>query len=103
MGHAAVRGKITKIYQKDSCQLPNNSISSVTMEVCLTNNNHIGTECIIIPELQNNYPQLAAIKPLHFIYEDVYVILTQVYYHAVRPIEFLLKKALTHHVPPAYR
>ena len=40
--------------------------------------------------MQNKYPQLAPIKPTQYNYEDVEVIIGQDYYHAVRPIEFIL-------------
>ena len=51
---------------------------------------HIDTEDINKPELQEFYPQLAPIKPFQYNYKNVEVILGQDYYHAVRPIEFLL-------------
>ena len=37
-----------------------------------------------------NNPQLAPIKPTQYTHEDVEVIIGQDYYHAVRPIEFVL-------------
>ena len=40
--------------------------------------------------MQNKYPQLAPIKPTQYTYKDVEVIIGQDYYHAVRPIEFIL-------------
>ena len=40
--------------------------------------------------MQIIYPQLAPIKPTQYTYEDVEVIIGQDYYHAVRPIEFIL-------------
>ena len=50
----------------------------------------IGCELINTADLQNKYPQLAPIKPTQYTYEDVEVIIGQDYYHAVRPIEFIL-------------
>ena len=40
--------------------------------------------------MQKKYPQLAPIKPTQYTYEDVEVLIGQDYYHAVRPIEFIL-------------
>ena len=48
------------------------------------------SELINIAELQNKYPQLAPVKPTQNNYEDVEVVIGQDYYHAVRPIEFIL-------------
>ena len=50
----------------------------------------IGSELINIADLQNKHPQLAPIKPTQYTYEDVEVIIEQDYYHAVRPLEFIL-------------
>ena len=41
-------------------------------------------------DLQIKYPLLAPIKPTQYTYEDVENIIGQDYYHAVRPIEFIL-------------
>ena len=53
-------------------------------------NIRIGSELINIADLQNKYPQLAPIKPTQYTSEDVEVIIGQDYYHAVRPIDFVL-------------
>ena len=50
----------------------------------------IGSASISIPELQEKYPQLAPIKPRHYKYEDVKIIIGQDFYHAIRPVEYLL-------------
>ena len=60
------------------------------MEAHEKDNIHIGAECIKIPELQNKNSQVAPRKPLQYKYEDVEIILGQDYYHAVRPVKFLL-------------
>ena len=41
------------------------------------------------PELQEKYPQLAPIKPIHFKYEDVEINNGQDFYHAIRPDEYM--------------
>ena len=41
--------------------------------------------------MQNKYHQLAPIKSTQYTYEDVEVIIGQDYYHAVKPIEFILR------------
>ena len=53
-------------------------------------NIRVGSELINIADLQNEYPQLARIKPTQYTYEDVEVIIGQDYYHAIRPIELIL-------------
>ena len=50
----------------------------------------IGSDSISIPKLQEKYPQLASIKPRHYKYEDVEIIIGQDFYHAIRPVEYLL-------------
>ena len=50
----------------------------------------IGSDSISIPELHKKYPQLAPIKPIHYKYEDVEIILEQDFYRAIRPVEYLL-------------
>ena len=50
----------------------------------------IGSDSISIPELQEKYPQLAPIKPIHYKYEDVEIIIGQDFYHAIRRVEYLL-------------
>ena len=50
----------------------------------------IGSDSINIPELQEKYPQLAPIKPIHYKYEEVEMIIGQDFYNAIRPVEYLL-------------
>ena len=50
----------------------------------------IGLDSISIPDLQDKYPQLAPIKPIHYKYEEVEIIFGQNFYHAIRPVEYLL-------------
>ena len=50
----------------------------------------IGSDSISIPELQEKYPQLAPIKPIHYKYEEVEIIIGQNFYHAIRLVEYLL-------------
>ena len=52
----------------------------------------IGSDSIIIPELPEKYPQLAPIKPIHYKYEAVEIIIGQDFYHAIRRVEYLLGK-----------
>ena len=68
----------------------NNSDFVFSLCAYVKDNIRIGSELINIADLQNKYPQLAPIKPTHYTYEDVEVIIGQDYYHAVRPIEFIL-------------
>ena len=69
---------------------PNNSDFVFSLCAYVRDNIRIGSELINIADLQNKYPQLAPIKPTQYTYEDVEVIIRQDYYHAVRPIEFIL-------------
>ena len=69
---------------------PNNSDFVFSLCAYVKENIRIGSEVINIADLQNKYPQLAPIKPSQYTYEDVEVIIGQDYYHAVRPIEFIL-------------
>ena len=69
---------------------PNNSDFVFPLCECVTDNIRIGFELINIADFQNKYPQLAPIKPIQNTYEDVEVIIGQDYYHAVRPVEFIL-------------
>ena len=57
---------------------------------CSRDHIRIGSDSISIPELQEKYPQLAPIKPIHYKYEDVEIIIGQDFYHAIRPVEYLL-------------
>ena len=66
-------------------------ISYFSLCAYIKNNIRIGSELINIADLQNKYPQLAPILPTQYTYEDVEVIIGQDYYHAVRPIEFILR------------
>ena len=69
---------------------PNNSDFVFSLRAYVKDRIRIGSELINIADLQNKYPQLAPIKPTQYTYEDVEVIIGQDYYHAVRPIEFIL-------------
>ena len=69
---------------------PNNSDFVFSLCAYVKDNIQIGSELINFTDLQNKYPQLAPIKPTQYTYEDIEVIIGQDYYHAVRPIEFIL-------------
>ena len=69
---------------------PNNSDFVFSLCEFFKDNIPIGSELINIGDLQNKYPQLAPIKPTQYTYEDVELIIGQDYYHAVKPIEFIL-------------
>ena len=69
---------------------PNNSYFVFSLCAYVKDTIQIGSELINIADLQNKYPQLAPIKLTQYTYEDVEVIIGQDYYHAVRPIEFIL-------------
>ena len=69
---------------------PNNSDFVFSLCAYIKYTIQIGSELINIAELQNEYSQLAPNKPTQYTYEDVEVIIGQDYYHAVRPIEFIL-------------
>ena len=69
---------------------PNNSDFVFSLCAYVKDNIRIGSDLINIADLQNKYPQLAAIKPTPYTYKDVEVIIGQDYYHAVRPVEFIL-------------
>ena len=60
------------------------------MEAHEKDNFHIGAVCNNIPELKTKNPHLAPMKPLQYNYEDAEVIQGQDYYHAIRPVKFLL-------------
>ena len=69
---------------------PNNSEFVFPHCAYVKDNIRIGSQLINIADLQNKYPQLAPIKPTQYTYEEVEVIIGRDYYHAVRPIEFIL-------------
>ena len=69
---------------------PNNSDFIFALCAYVKDNIRLSFELINFADLQNKYPQLAPIKPTQYTYEDVEVIIGQDYYHAVRPIEFIL-------------
>ena len=50
----------------------------------------IGSDSISIPELQEKYPQLAPINPIHYKFEEVEIIIGQDFYLAIRPVEYIL-------------
>ena len=68
----------------------NNSEFSFSVRAYVKDHIRIGSDSISIPELQEKYPQLAPIKPRHYKYEDVEIIIGQDFYHAIRPVEYLL-------------
>ena len=68
----------------------NNSEFSFSFRAYVKDHIRIGSDSISIPELQEKYPQLAPIKPRHYKYEDVEIIIGQDFYHAIRPVEYLL-------------
>ena len=68
----------------------NNSEFAFSFRAYVKDHIRIGLDSISIPELQEKYPQLAPIKPRHYKYEDVEIIIGQHFYHAIRPVEYLL-------------
>ena len=68
----------------------NNSEFSFSFRAYVKDHIRIGSDSISIPELQEKYPHLAPIKPRHHKYEDVEIIIGQDFYHAIRPVEYLL-------------
>ena len=81
---------------------PNNSDFVFSLFAYVKDNIQFGSELINIADLQNKYPQLAPIKPTQYTYEDVEVFIGQDYYHASRPIEFILGDDKNHSVLFAY-
>ena len=69
---------------------PNNSDFVYSLCAFVKDSFPIGSELINIANWQDKNPQLAPIKPTQYTCEDVEVIIGQNYYHAVRPIEFIL-------------
>ena len=68
----------------------NNSEFSFSFRASVEDHIRIGSDSISIPELQEKNPQLAPIKPIHYKYDEVEIIIGQVFYHAIRPVEYLL-------------
>ena len=68
----------------------NNSEFSFYFRAYVKDHIRIGLDSISIPELQEKYPQLAPIKPIHYKYEEVEIIIGHDFYHAIRPVEYLL-------------
>ena len=68
----------------------NNSDFSFSFRAYVKDHIRIGSDSISIPELQEKYPQLAPIKPIHYKYEEVEIIIGQDFYHTIRPVEYLL-------------
>ena len=64
----------------------NNSDFSFSFRAYVKDHIRIGSDSISIPELQEKYPQLAPIKPIHYKYEEVEIIIGQDFYHAIRPV-----------------
>ena len=69
---------------------PNNNEFGFSLCAYVKDNIRVGSELINIADLWNKYPQVAPIKPSQNVYEDVEVFIGQDYYHAVRPVEFIL-------------
>ena len=69
---------------------PNNSDFVLPLSAYVEDKTPIGSELINFADLQNKYLQLAPIKPTQYTSEDVEVIIGQDYFHAVKPIEFIL-------------
>ena len=69
---------------------PKNSDFVFSLCAYVKDNIRIHSDLIKIADLHNKYPQLAPIRPTQYTYEDVEIIIGQDYYHAVRPIEFIL-------------
>ena len=65
----------------------NNSEFSFYFRAYVKDHIRIGSDSISIPELQEKYPQLTPIKPIHYKYEDVEIIIGQDFYHSIRPVE----------------
>ena len=70
----------------------NNSDFSFSFRAYVKDHIRIGSDSTSIPELQEKYPQLAPIKPIHYKYEEVEIIIGQDFYYAIRPVEYLLGK-----------
>ena len=68
----------------------NKSDFSFSFRAFVKDHIRIGSDSIIILELQEKYPQLAPIKPIHYRYEENEIIIGQDFYHAIRPVEYLL-------------
>ena len=68
----------------------NNSEFLFSFRAYVKDHIRIGSDSISIPELQKKYPQFAPIKPRHYKYEDVEIVIGQDFYHAIRPVEYLL-------------
>ena len=62
---------------------------SFSFRAYVKDHTRIGSDSISIPELQEKYPQLAPIKPRHYKYEHVEIIIGQDFYHVIRPVEYL--------------
>ena len=68
----------------------NNSEFSFSFRAYVKDHIRIGSDSISIPELQEKYSHLAPIKPIHYKYEEVEIIIGQDFYYAIRPVEYLL-------------
>ena len=78
--------KTHQVSFQDSAET-NNSEFSFSFRAHVKDHIRIGSDSISIPELKEKYPQLAAIKPIHYKYEDVETIIGQDFHHAIRPVE----------------
>ena len=72
----------------------NTSEFSFSFRAYVKDHIRIGSDSISVPELQEKYPQLAPIKPIHYKYEDVEIIIGQDFYYTIRPVEYLLGEGL---------
>ena len=68
----------------------NNSEFLFSFRAYVKDHIRIGSGSKSIPELQEKYPQLAPIKPIQYKYDEVVLIFEQDFYHAIRPVEYLL-------------
>ena len=81
----------------------NNSEFSFSFRAYVKDHIRNGSDRVSIPELQEKYVQLAPTKPIHYKYEEVEIIIGQDFYHAIRPVEYLLGRTLFHRKPYAFR
>ena len=68
----------------------NSSEISFSFRVYVKDHIRIGSDSISSPELQEKYLQLAPIEPIDYKYEKVEIFIGQDFYHAIRPVEYLL-------------
>ena len=68
----------------------NNGEFSFSFRAYVKDHIRVGSDSISITELQEKYAQLPPIKPIHYKYEDIEINFGQDFYHAIRPVEYLL-------------